>query len=64
MMNGRRLQIGTVSVSASPWVGTQSSCVSYSKGPLETEAVEGCQPSSTCFLGVGLEFLHRDASRA
>lgn len=43
MMNGRRLEIGTFSVSASPWVGTLSECVSYSKSPLEAEAVEGCQ---------------------
>lgn len=42
MMNGRRLQIGTVSVSASPWVGTQSG-VSPIQSPLEAEAVEGCQ---------------------
>lgn len=41
-MNGRRLQIGAVSVSASPWVGTQSG-VSPIQSPLEAEAVEGCQ---------------------
>lgn len=33
MMSGRRLQIGTVSVSASPWVGTEFMCLLFKGSP-------------------------------